>query len=154
MIDIDDLMGDPDFGGVMTVYRRQRITGSNGIATATPVPIDPAPWASIQSGANAELLRQSDYATAANVITVYTEFRLMESGSASGLDNLGPEGKATVDDYGNQILPPSATAFMADIVMYHGDPYEVFLVQDWSDYGQGFIEALCRKVTASEAALS
>lgn len=153
MIDMDDLLGDDDFFQEMTVYRRQIGYAGNGAPQWTPELISPAPSASIQSGANPETVRDQNLATTAGLITIYTDFRLMSEGDTVGLTQ-NPEATATTDAYGNPILPPGVVQFKPDIVVYHGDPYEVFLVQDWTDYGAGFIQALARKVSSAQTALA
>lgn len=152
MIDMDDLLGDPDFFQPMTVYRRAVSYGTDGVPTWMPTLIDPTPSASIQSGANPELLRQTDLATTANLITIYTDFRLASEGDTSGYVQ-NPEATATTDSYGNQILPAGISHLKADIVMYKGSPYEVFLVNDWTDYGAGFVAAIARMVSSAQAGL-
>lgn len=153
MIDMDDLMGDPDFFQEIIVYRRQQNISDGGVVFGDPVQILPSPFGSIQSGANPELLRGTDYAVSSDMITVYTDFLLLESGTTSG-QRQNATGTASTDAYGNQILPLGAGAFQADIVFWHGDPYEVFQVQDWADYGAGWIEAVCVKVSSAQAGLS
>ncbi len=153
MIDMDDLVGDLDFFQPMTVYRRQISYASSGAPQWTPVPVTPTPAASIQSGANPETVRDQNLSTTAGLITIYTGFRLMSEGDTTGLTQ-SPEGIAATDAFGNPILPPDVAQFKPDIVMYGGDPYEVFLVQDWTAYGNGFIQALARKVSSAQTALA
>lgn len=153
MIDMDDLIGDSDFFQGIVVYRRPQTIGSNGLVSGAPVAIDPSPTGSVQSGANPDLLRTMDYAVTADVITVYTDFQLLQSGTTFGVAQ-NPTATATTDAYGNQILPDGAEAYQADIVFWHGDPYEVILVQDWSDYGAGFVEAVCAKISSAQAGLA
>ena len=150
MIDMDDLVGDPDFFQPMTVYRRE-IVYTNGKPSWTPIVWSPSPSASIQSGANPELLREQDRATTANMITVYTDFRLVCEGDTWG-GTTDPEAVAETDAFGNEILP-NATQFKPDIVFYKGTPYEVFLVNDWTDYGAGFVTAIARQVSSASAGI-
>lgn len=152
MIDMDDLIGDEDFFQPMTVWRRRIAYDGNGSPEWVPILVAPAPSGSIQSGANPELLRQQDMASTANMITIYTGFRLLCEGDTDGAI-IGPEAIAETDDYGNQITPNCPTQFKADIVMYHGSPYEVFLVNDWTDYGDGFVAAIARMVSSAQARL-
>lgn len=152
MIDMDDLVGDDDFFQAMTVYRRAVSYNGSGAPVWTPVLIAPSPLASIQSGANPETVRDQNLATTANMITVYTDFRLMSEGDTFGLTQ-NPEATATTDAFGNQILPYGVMTYKPDIIMYHGDPFEVFLVQDWTDYGAGFIQALARKISSAQSGL-
>ena len=151
MIDMDDLVGDPDFFQPMTVYRRL-ISYSAGQPVWTPTLIAPTPNASIQSGANPELLREADRATTANLITIYTDFRLACEGDTSGYVQ-NPEAIAATDRWGNQVLPAGAEQAKSDIVMYKGTPFEVFLVNDWTDYGNGFGCAIARQISSGQAGL-
>lgn len=151
MIDMDDLVGDPDFFQPMTVYRRV-VTMPAGLPVWTPTLVVPSPSASIQSGANPELLREADRATTGNLITIYTDFRLATEGDTSGYTQ-NPEAIATTDRWGNQSLPDGVTQTKADIVMYKGTPYEVFLVNDWTDYGAGFVCAIARQISSGQAGL-
>ena len=150
MIDMDDLVGDPDFFKPVSVYRRV-VSYVDGQPVWTPTLVAPSPSASIQSGANPELLREADRATTANLITIYTDFRLAAEGDTSGYTQ-NPEATATVDRWGNQVLPVGAEQTKADIVMYHGTPFEVFLVNDWTDYGAGFVCAIARQISSGQAA--
>lgn len=149
MIDVDDIVEDPDFAQPMVVYRRKYTIGPAYIIGL----VKDAPWGSIQSGANKDLVRQSDLATTDQLITIYSKFRFLPEGATYNV-NQAPEAKAVTDAYGNQILGSDVLKFKADIVMWHGDPYEVFMVQDWSDYGTGFTNVICRKISMGEAAIA
>jgi hypothetical protein len=144
MIDVDDIVEDPDFAQAMTIYRRQ-YDAPLGI-------INPKPWGSIQSGANKDLIRGSDFSSTDKLITVYSRFRFLPEGATFNL-NSAPIGTAITDAFGNQILPTGYARFKADIVFWHGDPYEVFSIQDWSDYGQGYTAVVCNKITMGETGL-
>ena len=148
MIDVDDIIEDPDFAQPMTVYRRQYTSG----ASYTVGVMSPNPWGAIQSGINKDLLRTSDYATTDKFITVYTKFPFLAEGSTFNV-NQAPEAKAVTDIYGNQIVQAGSVKFKADIVFWHGDPYEVFAIQDWTDYGTGYVAVACRKISMSETGL-
>ena len=144
MIDIDDIIEDPDFAQPITIYRRQ-YGAPLGLIT-------PQPWGSIQSGANKDLVRGSDFSVTDKFITVYARFRFLPEGATFNL-NSAPLGLAVTDAYGNQVLPSDYVRFMADVVFWHGDPYEVFSLQDWTDYGVGYVAVVCRKITMGEAGL-
>lgn len=149
---MDDLIGDDDFFQPMAVYRRAIQIGKDGKEATTPNQIVPSPSGSIQSGANPELLRLPDMATSANMITIYTDFRLLCEGDTFGYRQ-NPEALAQTDAFGNQITPFGSGKVKADIVVYHGTPFEVFLVQDWTDYGAGFIAAVARQISSAQAAI-
>ena len=92
-------------------------------------------------------------ATSADLITVYTAFSLFCEGDATNAPQ-NPQGAVQTDGFGNAITPARAVEYRADVIMHHGMPYEVFLVNDWTDYGAGFIAALARRITAVAAQLS
>lgn len=152
MIDLDDLIGDDMFFEPMTVWRRQVVYDANGKPSDLFAFVDPQPFGSVQSGANPDLVRGTDYATSAALITVYTAFRLYREGDMTGTAPT-PDGQVPTDSYGNALIAAGAGEYRADVIMFHGDPYEVFLVNDWTDYGTGFVQAVAHKITASSAAL-
>ena len=51
------------------------------------------------------------------------------------------------------MLPAGAEQAKSDIVMYKGTPFEVFLVNDWTDYGNGFVCAIARQISSGQAGL-
>lgn len=146
MIDLSDLCDDPDFAQPLMIVRRVETVGSNGVATGTPTTVSPAPMGSVQSGANPDLLRGTDLATADNLITVYTKFRLRMEGSTTNYSG-------STDAYGNPVPGVGSQTFQADIVYYNGDPYQVIALQDWAAYGAGFVAAICKQVNSGQAAL-
>lgn len=152
MIDLSDLCDDPDFGQPLSIVRRLEMVGYDGVTRSQSAPITPAPYGSIQSGANPTLLRTSDMATVGKIITVYTKFRLREEGSAAGYAT-NADGSYQRDAYGNPIPGPGGlTVTQADVVYYLGDPYQVLQVQDWTGFGAGFVEAICSQVNMGQAA--
>lgn len=153
MIDMDDLLGDSDFFQPMDVWRRAITFDNNGNPVDSGSWVAPRPLASLQSGANPELARLVDMTSTSNLITIYTSFSLYSEGDTLGAGE-DPQGTVATDSYGNPILPPGFQQFRSDTVMYHGDPYQVFLVQDWTDYGSGFVAALARKITMGQASIS
>ncbi|WP_298165107.1 hypothetical protein [Novosphingobium sp.] len=152
MIDMDELVGDDDFFQPMTVWRRQITYDSNGSEVLVPTLISPAPLGSIQSGANPEMLRQANLTTVEDLITIYTAFRLYREGDFTSATGPLPVGPVATDSYGNAILPDDLERFKSDTVVFQGDVYQVFLVQDWTTYGAGFVEALARKVNRGQVA--
>ncbi|MBY0393094.1 MAG: hypothetical protein K2Q27_07500 [Novosphingobium sp.] len=152
MIDMDDLIGDDDFFQPMTIWRRRITYDTNGSEVVVPTVIIPNPLGSIQSGANPEMLRQANLTTAEDLITIYTAFRLYREGEF--ISDTPPPiiGPVAADVYGNAIEPSDLERYKADTVVFQGDVYQVFLVQDWTAYGAGFVEALARKVSRGQVA--
>lgn len=151
MIDMDELVGDDDFFQPMTVWRRPITYDTNGAEVIAPTLISPAPLGSIQSGANPEMLRQANLTTVEDLITIYTAFRLYREGEFTSATPpiIGP---IATDTYGNAIEPSDLQRYKADTVVFQGDVYQVFLVQDWTAYGAGFVGALARKVSRGQLA--
>lgn len=152
MIDMDDLVGDEDFFQPMTIWRRRVTHDTGGKEVVVPVVIIPNPLGSIQSGANPEMLRQANLTTAEDLITIYTAFRLYREGECTSSTPPPVIGPAATDAYGNVIEPNDLQRYKADTVVFQGDVYQVFLVQDWTAYGAGFVEALARKVSRGQVA--
>lgn len=152
MIDMDELVGDDDFFQPMTIWRRQITYDTNGAEIIVPTLISPAPLGSIQSGANPEMLRQANLTTVEDLITIYTAFRFYREGEFTSGTGPLPFGPVATDTYGNAIEPTDLERFKSDTVVFQGDVYQVFLVQDWTTYGAGFVEALARKVSRGQVA--
>lgn len=152
MIDMDDLLGDDDFFQPMTIWRRRITYDTNGAEVIVPTVIIPSPLGSIQSGANPEMLRQANLTTVEDLITIYTAFRLYREGEFTSATPPSPIAPVATDAYGNAVLPSDLVRYKADAVVFQGDVYQVFLVQDWTAYGAGFVEALARKVSRGQVA--
>jgi hypothetical protein len=146
MIDLSAMLSDSDFCEPLAIYNRAQTIGENGVATSTSTPVSPAPYGSVQSGANPELIRGTDYATAGNLITVYTKQRLRAADMATQVS------QTSTDAFGNPLPLPAGN--MADVIVYRGNTYEVMQLQDWTAYGAGFVSAICRQVTSDQALIN
>lgn len=121
MLDVSDLMSDPDFCEELTIYRRTAAR-VNGRKSVTEAMVTPKPFGSMQPGANPDILRTMDYQTNEGVITVYTNYPLREQTTAG---------------------PP-------DILVFRGSRFEVDKVNDWGAWGAGWVQAICTSVQATE----
>lgn len=111
LLDVSELLTDPDFADTVTVYRQAVTVSSTGraskaetISTIVAV-VTPDKWATLQ--------RQAEGSNVSETITVITQFRLT----------------ATVGDQD------------ADEIVWNGKRYVVIAVGDCSRYGAGFVEA-------------
>ena len=117
-LDVSDLLLDPEIGGnAFQVIRRQQTVNGYGETVLTQTTLD-AVGAVYPTGDN-RLQRQADFSTQADTITVVTRFRL-RGASKSGGD-----------------------AYQPDIVLWNGNHYVVADINQYTNYGAGFIEAQC-----------
>jgi hypothetical protein len=126
-IDVSDLLGDPDFIDTFTVLRRQETTNNSGESTLAittyPTPPDlPQPYGAVFPTGDNKLVRQQDFTTQSSTITVITQFRLRGSSKSGGSE------------------------FQPDIVVWNGGNYVVSNVNEYTQYGAGFIEAECTSI--------
>jgi len=119
-LDVSDLLSDPDVAGVgFSVIRRKETVGNNGRPTLTTTQTDNLSGAVYPSGDNS-LTREEAFSTQTNSITVVTKFRLRGAGKDANGDTYQP-----------------------DIVLYAGDHFLVRVVNDFTKFGAGFVEAEC-----------
>ena len=118
-LDVTDLLYDPDLTGHFDVIRRIQSVNQYGEVSVTADTFEHVIGAVYPTGSNS-LTKEAAFQTQAKAITVVTKFRLRG---------------ASQDMYGTQYQP--------DIVEWDGDQYEVKVVNDYSRYGGGFIEAEC-----------
>jgi galactose-6-phosphate isomerase len=116
LLDVTDVLDDPDFNDFFSVRRPALVATSGGTAAETDQTftqcvgvVTPA------SAADMQLLPEGSFQQ--GVISIITKFRLQ---SGKGVD-FGP-----------------------DIVYWHGASYTVMHVGDWSGFGVGFVEAVAR----------
>ncbi len=121
-LDVSEVLNDPDIAGdAFTVLRRTQTVnnyGEGGVATQTL----PA-FGSVQPTGDNSLVREEAYQVQANSITVYTTFPLRGPGK---------------DAQGNSYQP--------DVVVWQGNHYLVKVVNDWSSFGTGFVQADCQSI--------
>lgn len=118
-IDVSDLLLDADIAGqIFGVIRRQETVGANGVSTVAATNLTAV--GSITPTGDNSLLREEAFQTGAKTIKVITPFRLRGASKDAG---------------GNSFQP--------DIVVWNGDNFLVRIVNDWTPFGAGFIEAEC-----------
>jgi hypothetical protein len=118
-INVSRILRSPRYTDEILIYRR--IDVINEFGEFTPVDQDPITDIAVVENASVNDLKMlPDTATLDNTILVIY----------NGLLNLETE-----DTY-------------ADIVLWKGKRYQVRDVKDWSNWGQGFIKAICQQVDA------
>lgn len=118
-IELLEVLLDPEIAGErFAVLRRQEAVSSHGRSVLTPANHS-AIGAVTPTGDNS-LVREQAYTSQANSIRVVTQFRLR----GAGKDGQG-------------------RLFQPDLVFWNNTYYIVQSVNDYSQYGAGFIEAEC-----------
>ena len=112
LLDVSDVLADPDFATVFDVLRNATAT-SQGKTVLTPTTFSNIIGVVTPATSN-ELQRMPDTERMAGSITIRTVFRLT-SGDAENT---------------------------ADIITWRGRQYTVESLQDWSEFGAGYVEAL------------
>lgn len=116
-IDVSDvLLGSEIAGTQFIVQRRQEAVGQDGFGAQQLLQLQA--YGSVQP-MEAELLREPEYDGVTNGIIVITPFRLRSASKAQG----------------NNYKP--------DIILWNGNSYIVRRIENWSQYGAGFIKAEC-----------
>jgi galactose-6-phosphate isomerase len=113
LIDVSDLMTDPDFCETLTLIRRTQTVDANGRGTTTEA--QSSIIGVVTSGPSDSLTRSPEYGASSRAITVHTQFRLR--------------------DTSNGLLP--------DKILWLGTRYIVDRVRDYSRFGAGFTAAEC-----------
>jgi hypothetical protein len=117
LIDVTELLSDPDFVDEFAFARRTQVM-VNGRVTFTTQ--DSTALGSVQINAPEVLDRFPDAGRPDHWIRIYTLTRMVAQDEAAGT-------------YG-------------DLVAWQGRTYQVKAVDDWSNYGAGYVKALARLV--------
>lgn len=113
LLDISELMGDPDFFNDITIVRSTQSVDMNGRVTNTPGVYQS--YGCVQPAPEYQLQQLPDEGRASSYISVVTPSRLF----------VNAEGMA------------------ADQVIWSDMTWRVVKVRDWSTWGNGFVEAIC-----------
>ena len=127
LLDVSDLILDPDFCEELTIYRRQEIVSNKGRATTTPVLIVPAPWGVVEPQEDSPLERKEDFQDLPQLIEVHTQYRLRSASETGALVEYQP-----------------------DTIIWNETTFLVMRVINWSKYGRGYIRALCAATQAMD----
>ena len=118
-INVSRILRSPRYADEIVIYRRTDVI--NEFGEFTPVDQDPITDVAVVENASVNDLKMlPDTAQLDNTIAVFY----------NGLLNL-----ETSDTY-------------ADIVLWKGKRYQVQTVKDWSNWGQGYVRAICQQVDA------
>ncbi len=119
LLDVSDLLTDPDFVDLTLVCTRQAQTiGTDGRATNTGAAIPFGGVVTMDRGSILNRVAEGSYVTGS--ILIYTKLSLRMS--ATGND--------------------------ADLIAWHGDTFVVVSVGDYSAWGAGFVWAVCEPLKA------
>lgn len=113
LIDVSELLSDSDFVDDITVLRPTRSV--NNVGRTVDVPGAYYTYGCVQPAREAQLVQIPEMERIGSFISILTPFRL----------------RALTD----------TTA--PDQVMWDGQYYQVRIVRDWTNYGEGFVEAVC-----------
>lgn len=122
-IDLTDVLLDPEIAGqTFTVIRRREVVNESGQGVpGTPPEIIKNVVGQISPVGDNSLLREVAFQTQGQTIQVITQYRLR----------------------GATAEPTTGAQFQPDLVFWRGDYFVVSTVNDFSQYGNGFIVAEC-----------
>lgn len=129
LLDLSEVMFDPDLVTGFTVIRRAETVGNNGRSTLVETTITTDPVTGypivgiINHAGSAEIIRRDDGTMMSRMIGIITSFRLR-----------GP-----------------APGFQPDIVLLEGTRYTISEVLPYTRYGSGFVEAVATSMNATDA---
>lgn len=129
LLDVSDIVLDPDFAEQLTIYRRTQNIDAFGISRPISTLVSPAPYGVVLAQDASPLARKEDFQDLEKMIEVHTRFRLRS---------------ASVDSMG--------VAYQPDFVVWKGNEFLVVAVYDFSNFGVGFIRALCNSVDPTDNA--
>lgn len=113
LLDVTEVLFDPDFADTITCIREMQNVGGNGLASSTTTTSN---FTGVVTQEDGDVMqRMPDGEMVSGSITIHTVFRL----SAGGPDQ------------------------NADIVTWQGRQYTVKMISDYSNFGAGFIAASC-----------
>lgn len=119
LIDVTELLNDPDFVDSLGHIRRTQTVGTNGRASFTETDMGTI-LGSVQSGADGVLERVPDAARPSGWIRVYTTAQLVAHDEGAGV-------------YG-------------DVLVWSGRRWQVRTTDDWSNFGAGYVKAFAELI--------
>ena len=118
LIDVSDVLDDPDFATTFTVARKTQSIDNFGRASESGTTTTQTGVVYPASGRN--LVRSAEGEMITGDIVVVTKYRLTEGNGATT---------------------------QADVIGWGGTTYTVINTNDFSEYGAGFIKATCLKLS-------
>lgn len=129
MLDVSAVLTSPMLMDTFLVNRRTQTVNNFGIASTTIQPF-PGLFGVVYPSNENELKRLPDLQVQEKAITVITRFALRGEAETSA---------------------NPAVSFQPDIVVWGGDNFVVRKIEDWSQYGPGFILAICTSIDLVDA---
>jgi hypothetical protein len=114
-IDVTELFTDPDFATTFDVIRKAESVGGNGV-NAPAIQTITGIIGVVQPVSSLDLIRTEDGSRLMGAINVITKYGLKDGSGATD----------------------------ADIVVWQNTQYQVETTDDWTQWGAGFISALCK----------
>ena len=126
LLDVTDTLTDPDFATTFSVFRQATIAGSNGETQLTSS-TSPNVVGVVTPANSNDLKRMAEVERLTGAIAIHTTFLLVAGG-------LQADGETTLT---------------ADVVIWRGRQYTIFAVDDWSQFGAGFVRATATMLSLS-----
>jgi hypothetical protein len=119
LLDVSELLSDPDFADDFTILRSVRTVDNTGRTVDTPGAY--YSYGCIQPAKEAQLKQLPELERVGSFISVVTPFRLLALTSTTAPDQ----------------------------IIWRCGTYRVKVVRDWTNFGEGFVEAICELETLS-----
>jgi hypothetical protein len=140
LIDVTDVLFDPLVAGqIFSVVRRQETVNDSGEGVQSQEVIESVVGAIFPVGENS-LIREVAAQSQARTIEVVTTFRLRPASVTPAVSTSGPPPPQFP---GTLPGPPAGVTWQPDLVYWNGDYFLVSTVEEYTQYGRGFIAAQC-----------
>ncbi|WP_158810463.1 hypothetical protein [Beijerinckia sp. L45] len=116
-LDVTDVLKDPDFATTFSVARSATTVGNDGETALTPSTFTGIVGVVTPANSN-DLKRMAEVERLTGAIAIHTTFTLMAGGAQT-----------------------DGTTVTADVVTWNGRQYSIFAVDDWTQFGAGFVRA-------------
>lgn len=132
LIDFTDLFFDPDIAGQsFCVIRRQQTINAHGEGVDTETRFYPV--GQISPTGDNSLVREDAFQAQMDTIMVLTTFRLRAVARE-------------VSNPGNLPVQPVPVTYQPDIVLFNGSHYVVQTLNEFTQFGGGFVQAECLSI--------
>lgn len=126
-LDVSDVLSDPDFQSSFQVTSTTRIVGASGRPTNTTT--GPVPALGVVQPGKSTMRRLDDGSRITAFIDIWTQYPLTAGTKAS-----------------------DSSSRAADVIAWHGRQFTVAMVEDWTDFGAGYLHAECDLLPLNPAA--
>lgn len=117
-LDVTDVLYDPDFATTISVARTTTTVSTLGETVQTPATISGIVAVVTPANSN-DLKRMAEAERLGGAIAIHTTYQLHAGG----------------------LMPDGVTNATADIVTWQGRQYSIFSIDDWTQFGAGFVRA-------------